>query len=106
VVPRHCQRLNLMVNKDPSGSPSPEMIFHHCQCDAVAVVLAVPMSWCRRTGYLLNDSSPRPGQADGQVSAGMLRNWLPIDGWCGSLMQCAPAGTALGWSGSRGVCFA
>ena len=31
----------------------------------------------RVTGYLLNDSSSRPGQADGQVSVGMLRKRLP-----------------------------
>ena len=29
------------------------------------------------TGYLLDDSSPRSGQADGQVLVGMLRNRLP-----------------------------
>ena len=28
-------------------------------------------------GYLLNDISPRPGQADGQVSVGMLGKRLP-----------------------------
>ena len=48
MVPRHCQRPNLMVNKAPPGLPSPEVIFHHCRCEAVAVVLAVPMSGCRR----------------------------------------------------------
>ncbi len=33
----------------------------------------------RLGGYLLNDSSPRPGQAEGQVSAGMLRKRLPTE---------------------------
>jgi hypothetical protein len=28
------------------------------------------------TGYLLDESSPRPGQAEGQVSVGMLSNRL------------------------------
>jgi len=36
------------------------------------------MGWKpRKSGYLLDDSSPRPGQVDGQVSAGMLRKRLP-----------------------------